>query len=97
MYGYSLHLSCNRAGFPKLVQVETASLDESLVVEQKKEALFAFHPEAVVGDNAYFKAMRVRQWAAQGVILVSPAATWKNGKYAEAYHRFLEQKPVDIG
>ncbi len=95
VYGHALHLSCNRAGFPKLVQVETASLDESRVVDQKKEALFAYHPEAVVGDNAYFKAMRVRHWAAQGVILVSPAATWKKGKFAQAYHRFLEQKPVD--
>ena len=52
VYGYNLHLTCNRAGFPKLVQVETASLDESVVIERKKEALFAFHPEAVVGDNA---------------------------------------------
>ena len=95
VYGHSLHLSCNRAGFPKLVQVETASLDESVVFEQKKEALFAFHPEAIVGDNAYFKAMRVRQWAAQGVVLVSPAAKWKNGRFAQAYHHFLEQKPVD--
>jgi hypothetical protein len=95
VYGHSLHLSCNRAGFPKLVQVETASLDESKVVDQKKEALFAFHPEAIVGDNSYFKAMRVRQWAAQGVVLVSPAATWKNGKYAQAYHNFLEQEPVN--
>jgi len=94
VYGYSLHLSCNRAGFPKLVQVETASLDESAVLEQKKQALFQFGPEAVVGDNAYFKAMRVRQWAAQGVMLISPAASWKNGKYAQAYHRFLQQAPV---
>jgi hypothetical protein len=94
VYGHSLHLSFNRAGFPKLVQVETASLDESVVFEQKKEALFAFHPEAVVGDNAYFKAMRVQQWAAHGVVLVSPAAKWKNGKFAQAYHHFLEQKPV---
>lgn len=96
VYGHSLHLSCNRAGFPKLVQVETASLDESKVFEQKKEALFAFHPEAIVGDNAYFKAMRVRQWATQGVVLVSPATKWKNGKYAQAYHHFLEQKPVTL-
>ena len=71
---YNLHLSCNRAGFPKLAQVETASLDESKVLDQKEEALFAFHPEAIVGDNAYFKAMRVRRWAAQMAILVSPAA-----------------------
>lgn len=95
VYGHSLHLSCNRAGFPKLVQVETASLDESRVVDQKKEALFDYHPEVVVGDNAYFKAMRVRHWAAQGVVLVSPAATWKNGKFAQAYHHFLEQEPVN--
>jgi len=42
VYGYSLHLSCNRSGFPKMVQVETASLDESRVVDQKKDALFTF-------------------------------------------------------
>lgn len=93
VYGYSLHLTCNRAGFPKLAQVETASVDESIVFEQKKEPLFAFQPEAIVGDNAYFKAMRLRQWAARGVLLLSPAATWKNGKYAKAYHRFLRQEP----
>jgi hypothetical protein len=95
VYGHSLHLSCNRAGFPTLVQVETANLDESLVVEQKKEALFAYHPEVGASDNAYFKAMRVREWAAQGVGLVSPAATWKNGKYSQAYHHFLELKTCE--
>lgn len=94
VYGHALHLTCNRAGFPKLAQVETASLDESVVLEQKQAALFAFHPEALVGDNAYFKAMRVRHWAAQGVILVSPAAKWKNGRYAQAYHAFLERSPA---
>jgi hypothetical protein len=95
VYGYSLHLSCNRAGFPKLAQVETASLDESVVFEQKKEALFDFDPEAIVGDNGYFQAMRVRRWAAEGVLLLSPATAWKNGKYAQAYHRFLKQAPYN--
>src|SRR4030066_1396905 len=94
VYGYSLHLSCNRAGFPKLVQVETASLDESRVVDQKKDALFAFHPDAVMGDNAYFKALRIRAWASKGVILATPAAKWKNGRYARAYHRFIAQPPI---
>jgi hypothetical protein len=91
VYGYSLHLSCNRAGFPKLVQVETASLSESEVLEQKKNALFAFHLEALVGDNAYFKALRVRAWASEGVLLLTPATQWKNGRYAQAYHRFIAQ------
>jgi len=91
VYGYSLHLSCNRAGFPKLVQVETASISESQVLEHKQAALFAFHPDAVIGDNAYFKALRIRAWAGRGVILLTPAAKWKNGRYAQAYHRFIAQ------
>jgi hypothetical protein len=94
VYGYSLHLSCNRAGFPKLAQAETASVSESEVLEQKQAALFAFHPDAVIGDNAYFKALRIRAWASQGVILVTPAAKWKNGRYAQAYHRFIAQPTI---
>jgi hypothetical protein len=68
-------------------------VDESVVFEQKKEALFQFDPEAIVGDNGYFQAMRVRRWATEGVLLLSPAATWKNGKYAQAYHQFIKQEP----
>lgn len=93
VYGYSLHLTCNRSGFPKLAQVETASVAESQVVEQKKEALFALDPQSLVGDNAYFKAMRIRRWAAEGVLLLTPAATWQNGRYAIAYHRFINKTP----
>jgi hypothetical protein len=47
--------------------------------EQKKAALFQFDPEAIVGDNAYFQAMRVRRWAAKGILVLSPAAAWKTG------------------
>lgn len=93
VYGYSLHLTCNRSGFPKLVQVETASLAESQILEEKKEALFALDPQAIVGDNAYFKSMRVRSWAAEGVLLLTPAAKWQNGRYAAAYHRFIAKAP----
>jgi len=93
VYGYSLHLTCNRLGFPKLVQVETACLAESQVLEQKKQALFALDPLAIAGDNAYCKAMRVRNWAAEGVILLTPAIRWQNGRYAAAYHRFIAKAP----
>jgi len=93
VYGYSLHLTCNRLGFPKLVQVETACLAESQVLEQKKQALFALDPLAIAGDNAYCKAMRVRNWAAEGVILLTPAVRWQNGRYAAAYHRFIAKAP----
>ena len=94
MYGYSLHLSCKRAGFPKLAQVETARVDESQVIDQKAKAIWTLQPTVTVADNAYFQARRIRHWAAQGVIQVSPAASWKNGKYAQAYHCFLKQPDV---
>lgn len=94
VYGYSLHLTCNRAGFPKLIQTETASVDESQVLAQKTLLLFSLQPEAVVGDNAYFKALRVRRWAKQGVILLTPAVRWKKGRYAQAYHRFILRPPI---
>jgi len=93
VYGYSLHLTCNRAGFPKLAHVETARVSESEVLEHKTVKLFTFHPEVVIGDNAYFKALRIRQWVAQDVILLTPAAKWKNGRYAHSYHHFIAQSP----
>lgn len=93
VYGYALHLTCNQAGFPKAVQVETASLDESHVLEQKKETIFQFEPRALIADNAYHKAMRVRNWAKAGTLLLTPASTWKNGRYAQAYHRLISKKP----
>ena len=93
VYGYCLHLTCNHAGFPKLVQVETASVDESHILEQKTEMIFQLVPRALVADNAYHKAMRVRQWAKAGILLLTPAATWKNGRYAQAYQRLIKSPP----
>jgi len=93
VYGYCLHLTCNRSGFPRLVQVETASVDESLVVEQKSELIFQLAPRALVADNAYHKAKRVRNWAKAGVLLLTPATKWKNGRFAQAYHRLIRMHP----
>ena len=93
VYGYCLHFTCNHAGFPKLVQVETASMDESHILEQKTALIFQLGVRALVADNAYHKAMRVRNWAKDGVYLLTPAATWKKGRYAQAYHRLIKKPP----
>jgi len=93
VYGYCLHLTCNQVGFPKLIQVETASVDESHIVELKSERIFHLAPQALVADNAYHKAMRVRNWAKAGVLLLTPATTWKNGRFAQAYHRLIRMPP----
>jgi hypothetical protein len=94
VYGYRLHFTCNLAGFPKAVQVTMASTTESTVLEQQERDLLERKPQAVVGDNGFCKATRIRRWAKQGVLLVTPASTWRQGRYARAYHRFLKQPDV---
>lgn len=35
--------------------------------------------------------MRIRRWAKAGVVLLTPAAKWRNGRFAGAYHRFRQR------
>ena len=92
VYGYGLHLVDNRVGFPKWVQIETAAVAESDVIDQQATPLIQhFRPATVTTDNSYAKARRIRQWAQQGVVLLSPAVKWVKGRYALAYHRYIQQ------
>ena len=92
VYGYGLHMTCNDAALPVKVQVETAAISESDVIDQKADTILDdLQPDTLSGDNAYAKAMRVRNWAKRGVVLLTPAYKWVQGRYAQAYHRFLEQ------
>ena len=77
VYGYGLHLVDNRVGFPKWVQIETAAVAESDVIDHQATPLIQhFRPETMTTDNSYAKARRIRQWAQQGVVLLSPAVKW---------------------
>ena len=92
VYGYGLHLVDNHVGFPKWVQIETAAVAESDVIDQQAPSLIQhFRPATVTTDNSYAKARRIRQWAQQGVVLLSPAVKWVKGRYALAYHRYIQQ------
>jgi hypothetical protein len=92
VYGYGLHLTSNSAGFPILVEVETATFSEKQAIERKQDQiLHHLNPFTICGDDAYTQAMRIRRWATQGVIWVVPALRWKSGRYAQAYHQFLKQ------
>jgi Transposase DDE domain len=94
VYGYRLHFTCNRAGLPKAVTVTTGSTAESRVLEQHAREVLARKPQAVVGDNGFCQATRIRRWAKQGVMLVTPASQGHQGRYAQASHRFL--KPGEV-
>jgi len=92
VYGYGLHLTCNEAAFPSLVQVETATYPESAVLDEKAETiLYSIQPTTLAADNKYSKALRIRHWAKQGVVLLTPALSWLKGRYAQAYHRFIKE------
>jgi hypothetical protein len=90
VYGYGMHLSGNRAGFPKLVQIETASVGESPILQAKEPRLvYELAPHTLTADDAYTQARRLRRWAQAGVVLLTPALRWVKGRYATAYHRFI--------
>ena len=92
VYGYGLHITCNEAALPILVQVETAAYPESDVLDQKADyILHTIQPRTLAGDNKYTKAKRIRHWAKHNVALLTPALRWRKGRYAQAYHRFIKE------
>jgi hypothetical protein len=92
VYGYGLHLVDNRVGFPKLAQVETATVSETIVLDHQAERIIHdFDPATLTTDNSYAQATRIRQWARQGVVLLTPAVKWLKGRYAMAYHNYIDR------
>jgi hypothetical protein len=94
--GFSLHLTCNHKGFPKICRVETGSFHESQMMEEKEADIFSYKPKLVIGDNGYHQATRVRRWENCGVHLITPAEKWQNGRYAQKYHEFIQEDWVAI-
>ena len=91
VYGYGLHMTCNEDAFPVMLQVETAAVSESQVLDQKEELILnQLRPQTVAADNAYTKAMRIRNWKRDGVLLLTPAHKWVHSRFARAYHRFIQ-------
>jgi hypothetical protein len=92
VYGYGLHITCNEAAFPVLVLVETGTISESQVVDQKAALIIdGLSPGTLAADNSYTKAMRIRRWAQKGIALLTPAHKWVKGRYATAYHQFIRE------
>jgi len=73
VYGYAGHWTTTPAGFPRAVEIETASVSESEVIDRKAEALWEAGVHTLTADNAYCTLKRVRRWAKQGVVLITPA------------------------
>ena len=92
VYGYGLHIICTQAAFPTLITVQSASVSESWAIDHKApEILAQLSPQTLTADDAYTQASRIRRWAKSQVALITPALRWTKGRYAKAYHRFINQ------
>ena len=95
VYGYGVHLTCTENAFPKMVLVETASIADGAILDQKTDFILnRLQPASLTADDRYTKAMRIRNWIKQGTLLITPALRWVKGRYAQAYHQFLEEPDV---
>ena len=85
-------MTCTESAFPKLLLTETASFREGAALAAKSERILnELKPLTLAADDGYTKAMRIHNWAKQGVILLTPALRWVTGRYAPAYHRFIKE------
>lgn len=97
VYGYGLHLTCNQAAFPQLIEVETGSVSEAEVFSRKEAfILHTLQPQTLAADNSYTKAMRIRKWLKLRVFLLTPAKKWVKGRFAQAYHRLLKSPDLAL-
>ncbi len=92
VYGYGLHIICTQGAFPTLITVHRASVSESWAIDAKaSEILTQLSPQTLTADDAYTQADRIRRWAKAQVALITPALRWTKGRFAKAYHRFINQ------
>ncbi len=90
VYGYGLHLTCNQAAFPQLIEVENGAVSETEVFARKEPLILEhLNPQTLAADNSYTKATRIRAWLKQRVFLLTPAHKWLKGRYAQAYHQLI--------
>ena len=72
VYGYALHLTSIRNGFPILFEVLTASANERKVLDTKKDRLIEKGVRCIVADNGYVDKKRATAFAEIDVLLLTP-------------------------
>jgi hypothetical protein len=61
--------------YKALYAVETTAISESDVLTQ-------LQPQTLATDNSYTQVTRIKRWAKQGVVLLTPALKWVKGRSA---------------
>ena len=72
VYGYGLHLTSIRNGFPVMFQVLPANVNERKVLDTKKDRLIEKGVRCIVADNGYIDKKRTAAFAEAQVLLLTP-------------------------
>ena len=72
VYGYGLHLTSIRNGFPVMFDVLPANVNERKVLDTKKDRLLAKGVRCIVADNGYVDKKRTAAFAEVDVLLLTP-------------------------
>ena len=76
VYGYGLHLTCTRAGFPVLFDVLPANVNERKAFDTQCPRLVKTGVRCIVGDSGYRDKARAAACATAGVLLLTPQTVW---------------------
>ena len=75
VYGYGLHLTGIRNGFPVMFHVLPANVNERKVLDTKKDRLIEKGVRCIVADNGYVDKKRQAIFAETQVLLLTPKTT----------------------
>ena len=75
VYGYGLHLTSIRNGFPVMFDVLPANVNERKVLDTKKDRLLGKGVRCIVADNGYIDKKRAEVFAEGDVLLLTPKTT----------------------
>ena len=75
VYGYGLHLTGIRNGFPVMFQVLPANVNEQKVLDTKKDRLIEKGVRCIIADNGYVDKKRHAAFAETKVLLLTPKTT----------------------
>ena len=76
VYGYGLHLTGIRNGFPVMFDVHPANVNERKVLDIKKDRLLEKGVRCIVTDNGYVDKKRHATFAEAQVLLLTPQTTF---------------------
>ena len=75
VYGYGLHLTSIRNGFPVMFHVLPANVNERKVLDTKKDRLIEKGVRCIIADKGYIDKKRQATFAKDDVLLLTPKTT----------------------